>query len=236
MSRAQSAFIPSDRIQAVSDWNFTAVDQSAIKFAAKLKAQAEAEEKAQSEQVRQAGYSEGYAEGFAQGHAQATLEGQRHITAFIKDQGQVAAQTFLKLFASAQDQLLESEQVIAQGALQLACELSRQVLRHELATNPNALLPVVREALGMLVADSKAALVRLNPLDVEVFGDVLKAEFTNLTLQLLADPTIQRGGCLVESVGTVVDGTVERRWQRAIASLGLDPAETPWEAPGDDDR
>ena len=37
---------------------------------------------------------------------------------------------------------------MAQGMLELACELARQVLRHELSVNPNALQPVIREALG----------------------------------------------------------------------------------------
>jgi flagellar assembly protein FliH len=234
MSRAHSSYIPADQIGTVADWNFGAVDQSAIKFAAKLKAQAEAEEKSKSEASHQAGYSQGYSqgytEGFAQGHAQATLEGQRQITEFIATQGQEAAQAFLKLFETAQTQLQDSEQALAKGVLELACELSRQVLRHELATNPNALLPVVREALGMLAADSKAAVVRLNPVDVEVFSSVLKTEFTNLSLTLLADAAVVRGGCLVESAGTVVDGTVQRRWQRAVASLGLESA---WEESDD---
>jgi flagellar assembly protein FliH len=225
MSRAHSSYIPSDQIGSVTDWNFGAVDQSAIKFAAKLKAQAEAEEKSKTEASHQAGhaagYSQGYTEGFAQGHAQATLEGQRQITEFIATQGHDAAQAFLQLFATAQTQLQDSEQALAKGVLELACELSRQVLRHELATNPNALLPVVREALGVLASDSKAAVVRLNPVDVDVFAEVLKTEFTNLTLTLLPDASVVRGGCLVESAGTVVDGTVQRRWQRAVASLGL---------------
>ena len=230
MSRAHSSYIPSDQIGTVVDWNFAAVDQSAIKFAAKLKAQAEAEEKSKSEAVHQAGHSQGYTEGFAQGHAQATLEGQRQITEFIATQGQEAAQVFLKLFAAAQTQLQESEQALAKGVLELACELSRQVLRHELATNPNALLPVVREALGMLASDSKAAVVRLNLVDVEVFSSVLKTEFANLSLTLVPDAAVVRGGCLVESAGTVVDGTVQRRWQRAVASLGLESA---WEESDD---
>ena len=58
--------------------------------------------------------------------------------------------------------------------------------------------------------------------------EVLRAEFPSLSLTLLADATLTRGGCVVESAGTVVDGTVEKRWLRAIASLGLN---SPWEEP-----
>jgi flagellar assembly protein FliH len=40
-------------------------------------------------------------------------------------------------------------------------------------------------------------------------------------LSLVADPSISSGGCLIESNDTIVDGTIEKRWSRTIASLGL---------------
>jgi flagellar assembly protein FliH len=222
MSRAHSSFIPGEEVGVVTDWSFAAVDQSSLRFAAKLKAQAEQEEQAKNDIVRQAGYSEGYSQGFTQGHAQATLEGQKLIADYIANEGAQNAQGMAQLFASAQSQLSDSHQSMAQGVLELACALARQVLRHELSTNPNALQPVVREALGVLTADAKAAAVRMNPSDIEVFGEVLRQEFSNLSLNLLPDAAMTRGGCLVEAAGTVVDGTVEKRWQKAVASLGLD--------------
>ena len=226
MTRTHSRFIPGEEVGAVTDWQFGAVDQSSLRFAAKLKAQEEAQAQAKESVLRQAGFDDGYAQGFAQGHAQATLEGQRQINEYIATQGQEAALQFGQLLESAQAQIAEQEQVMAKGVLELACELARQVLRHELSTNPNALQPVIREALGVLAIDSKAALVRLNPLDQDVLAEVLRTEFSGLSLTLLADTSIARGGCLVESAGTVVDGTLEKRWQRSVASLGLDSA---WE-------
>ena len=227
MTRQQSRFIASDDINAVVGWDFGPVDQVSVRFAAKVKAQEEAENQVHDEQVRQAGFADGFADGYAQGHAQATLEGQRQIAEFIEDQGQEAAQRYLKLFESAGAQLEESQQVMARGVLELACELARQVLRHELAGNPNALQPIIREALGVLAADCKAALVRINPLDMDVLEDVLRKEFSGLSLSFLADANVTRGGCLVEAAGTVVDGTMEKRWSRAVAKLGL---ESSWEA------
>lgn len=226
MSRGHSRFISGEDVATVAEWDFGAVDHSAVRFAAKLKAQAEAEDAAKESSLRQAGYAEGYAAGFAQGHAQATLEGQRQITEYIATQGQEAAATFASLFDNVRQQLAQAEQVMAQGVLELACELARQVLRHELSTNPNALQPVVREALGLLAVDNKAAVVRMNPLDIEVLAEVVRQEFSGLALTLLPDAGLARGGCLVESAGTVVDGTVEKRWLRAVSSLGLEAA---WE-------
>jgi flagellar assembly protein FliH len=223
MSRAHSSFIPAEQIADASNWAFDPVDQAALRFAAKVRAQAEAEDRARDGAAHQAGYAEGY----AQGHAQATLEGQRLISEYIATQGQDAAHHFLSLFQSAQDQVEQSQQTLAKGVLELACELARQVLRRELETNPNALQPVVREALGMLTVDTKMAAVRLHPVDLDVLAEDLARDFPNLNLTLVPDATITTGGCLVEAAGTVVDGTVQRRWHKAVASLGLDSS---WES------
>lgn len=230
MSRNQARFIPGEEVATVAEWDFGAVDQASVRFAAKIKAQADAEALVRDKELRQSGYAEGYAAGYAQGHAQATLEGQRQINDYIANEGKQTAAQFAALFEHANTQLAASEGVMAQGVLELACELARQVLRHELSSNPNAALPVVREALGLLAVDNKAAVVRLHPLDLDVLDEVLRQEYPSLSLTLLPDASLARGGCLVEAAGTVVDGTVEKRWLRALASLGL---ERPWE--GDDD-
>ena len=225
--RNYSRFIPGEEIDAVEQWNFAAVDTASLLLAAQVKVRDEAAEEFKQEACRQ----EGYAEGFAQGRAQATVEAQRQMADFIANQGSDAAREFARLFATVQAQLVEAEQVMAQGTLELACELARQVLRRELSVDPQAVQPVVREALGLLVADTKSAVVRLHPLDLKVLEEVIRTEFSSLSLTLLADPTLTRGGCLIESAGTVVDGTLEKRWMRAVASLGL---ESSWEEPADE--
>ncbi len=222
MSRAHSSFIPSEQLGTVVDWDFGAVDQTSLRFAAKLQAQAVAEDAAKTNAARQ----EGYAEGYAQGHAQATLAGQRYLQEYIDAQGHEVAQKFGLLLQSAQAQIADSEQVIAQGVLELACELAKQVLRQELSANPNSLLPAVREAVRSIAVDSKAAVVHMHPLDMDVMADVLRDEFPGLALQMLSDSTLTQGGCVLQSAGTVVDATVEKRWSKAVAKLGL---EVPWE-------
>ena len=232
MSRAHSRIIPSDQVGPAVDWQFTAVDQAALRFAAKLKAQAEAEDRQQSDAARKTGFDEGYnkgfSEGYAQAHAAATLEGDRKIADYIANQGAEAARAFGNLLAASHEQISASEQRMAEGLLELACGLAREVLRHELSGNPNAVMPVVRESLGILVADAKSALVRLAPADMDVVAPLLRDEFPGLAIKLLPDSNIQGGGCQVESAGTVVDGRVVTRWNRVVARMGLESA---WEHP-----
>ena len=220
-------FIPGEEVGAVAQWDFSAVDTASILLAAQADSRQEAAEQARDDAMRQ----EGYAQGFAQAQAQAVLETQQRIAEFTRNQGDEAAQRLAAVFAATSMQLQQSEQAIAQGVLELACEVARQVLRQELSVNPNVLQPAVREALGMLLADSKSAVVRMNPLDLEVLEEPLRAEFSNLSLTLLADARVDRGGCLVESAGTVVDASVEKRWTRAVATLGLS---VPWQEADDE--
>ena len=224
--RDNTRFIPGEEIDAFAQWNFGAVDTASLRLAAESQALQLVEDRERDEALRQAAHAQGFAEGFAQGQARATLEGEHKIDEFARTQGQEASDRFSRLMQDAQAQLAQSQQVMAQGVLELACELARQVVRQELSVNPNVLQPVIREALGMLAADSKNALIRLNPLDAEVLQDAVQTEFAALNLSLVSDATIQPGGCLITSAGTVVDGSLDTRWRRAIASLGL---KLPWD-------
>ena len=215
--RNYTRFIPGEEIDAVEQWDFGAVDSRALLLAAQAKSQQQAAERAQDDSARQ----EGFAQGFEQGRAHATLEAQRQMSDLIAEQGQAAARQWAQLFESAQAQLAEAEQAMAQGVLELACEVARQVLRRELSINPQTLVPVLREALGLLLADGKSAVVRLNPNDKEALAPTLETEFADLALTLVADAAIAPGGCIAESAGTVVDATLPKRWTRAVANLGV---------------
>ncbi len=223
--RESSRFIADEDIENAAPWDFGAVDTASLLLARQVKVRDEVAERARAEVARQ----DGFADGFKQGRAHAALEAQNTINDFIKNQGDDAAKGFAALFESAQRQLDDAQQTIAQGVLELACELSRQILRQELSINPNVLQPVIREALGLLIGESKGATVRLNPIDLDVLQGALAAEFATLSLTLLPDPIVERGGCLVEAGGTVIDGTLQKRWTRAVANLGL---ELSWNEPG----
>jgi len=225
--RNYTRFIPGEEIDGVAQWRFGAMDTASMLLAAQAEAREKSPHSAHSETARQ----EGFADGFAQGHAKAILDGQHQIDEFLQNQGLENARGFVKLFETAQARLESAEQGIAQDVLALACELAKNVLRQELSVNPGAIQPVIRDALSVMIGDSKCVRVRLNPADIERLQDTVRSEFPEFTLSLVPDGSISRGGCLIESAGTVVDGTVEKRWMRTVASLGLD---VPWEKLSDE--
>ena len=239
--RSYSRFIPSEEVGDFKQWKFAAVDGSDLvepepepEPVAELPV--ELDEAAQQALVQQA-CDDAYAEGFAQGQAQTALEWQRRMDEYIAQQGQEAAQRMQSVLQTLEASLIDMQQHMAQQVLELACDIARQVVRQELSVNPNALLPVVREAVGMLVTEGRPATVRLNPEDMEAMAQPLREEINAPGVQWMADAAVPAGGCMVESAGTVVDGSIDKRWQRAIASLGL---QSPWDdetlGDGDDRR
>jgi flagellar assembly protein FliH len=217
-----SRFIPGEDIHAVTQWDFGDVDADLLQLEEQEQARQTEIDQTRDEALRSKAHADGFAEGFAQGQAVAVLQGEQQLQAYIDGQGRDAAAQFAKLLEATQAQLADAHQVMARGVLELACEVARQVLRHELSVNPNAVLPVVREGLTLLADDSKAAVVRLNPLDLDMLQDTLQTEFSGLALTLTPDSSIAPGGCRISSAGAVVDGDLHLRWRRAIAKLGLE--------------
>lgn len=227
--RASTRIIPGEEIDAVAQWRFADVDAAALLLEQRDR-EREADERLET--VRQQIRAEAYAEGFQQGHAQALLEAQKQVSDYIEGQGRDTALHFASLIESTREQLQAGEQEAAQAVLELACELARQVLRHEVSINPNVLLPVIREALGTLFADSRAVQIRLNPLDLDVLQDILREEFPDLSVTLRPDAALKRGGCVVECAGTLIDGRLEKRWAQAVGRLGQNLS---WEEADRDD-
>ena len=223
-------FIPDEEIDAVQQWQFRAMDTAAKLLADSIKAREEQEAAAQTESQLQQVYQDGYAAGLEQGKLQAQAELQQQMQDFLSNQAQEAADKLKALFESAQKEQEAAEQAIAQGVLALSCELARQVLRHELVVNTAVVMPVLSEAIGLLGAEFKTAVVKLHPQDLSALGAQIQTDFAGMGLILRADPDLLPGGCLVESAGTVIDGTLQKRWQRAVATLGLSST---WEVPGE---
>jgi flagellar assembly protein FliH len=193
----------------------------------------EAEMETLLEQARQeaheAGYQAGMQEGQAQGMEQgiekgreaASAEFQQKMDAIQAQQRRQISERLRSIIHSAQKQVDGMHHALADDLLRLSSDIARQVVRQELRCNPQALMPVVREALDMLGAELKPALVRLNPDDWAQLEDALKAANPQPKIEWLADASVKPGDCLVESAGAQVDASLERRWQRAVAALGL---------------
>ncbi|WP_245901245.1 flagellar assembly protein FliH [Simplicispira suum] len=229
-SRLYTRFIPREEVGDVTQWQFGAMgaSQDVEVDAPELPSPIDEEEQ---RALLQEARDEGFAQGQEQGRADAALEWQQKFDDYLAGQGAAAAQQLSALATAFERGLTQSQQMLAQGVLDLACDIARQVVRQELRGNNEALRPVIQEAIASLVADGQPIFVRLHPEDEHALGPALRSEFAGTAIQWIADADVAPGGCLVEQAGTVIDGKLEKRWQRAVAPLGID---APWQTGADD--
>jgi flagellar assembly protein FliH len=104
--------------------------------------------------------------------------------------------------------------------LDLAFTIARQVVRREISLRRDALLPVAREAVAMIVDHHAHPRVFLNPQDYAMLQPDFEADGLFKGCRFITDPRIARGGCRVETAQGEIDATLSTRWERVIAALG----------------
>ena len=154
----------------------------------------------------------GYEAGRAQGYADVMRSAQQARTADL--------QRIESLLTGLQSRFDELAAQAADRLVELALEIAGQVLRQEIQTRRDAILPVVREALAMIIEAHAHPTVRLSPTDLELVRDALRADGQFHGCRFLADGSIQPGGCRVESPQAEVDATLATRWRRVVQTLG----------------
>lgn len=224
---AYARFIPSEEIDAVSAWRFANVDGTPHPEDEVKAIEPQGPTPEEVEALVEAAQQQAYEEGHAAGHAAGVAETRAALEAPLAIAKTDWLQRFDALLTTLEHQISDTQETVAQSVLDMACELAKQVLRRELAADTNALLPVVREAVAQLAGDASPIAIRLHPDDLASLESTWEDAPTRERPRLVADDTITPGGCLIVAPGSGVDATIEKRWMRAIANLGLS---TPWEA------
>jgi flagellar assembly protein FliH len=222
-ANAYARFIPREELNSFAAWQpgslsggpapqanvqRAADEQPKVDIAAQLAAQLHA--------ARQAGYQDGYRDGLV------ALDGFKQS---------FAAQTTAQLGAlikALDGELGELRQDLARTLAISATQLARQIVRTDLEEHPEVVTAVAQEAIDALLLNAKHITVRVHPDDHPLVTLGAAEVIAARGARLLADGTVARGGCLVESDIGVVDATVEARWRRATAALGCDG---PWVEP-----
>jgi flagellar assembly protein FliH len=186
-----------------------AVTVQPVEEAAPLVAQVTQEER---DKLRAEAFDEGYAAGYDQGITAAIAEVQR-LEAVARNAGTA--------FTAFEEQL-------APQLLSLAIAVARQIVRREIATDPAAIVPVMREAFDQLTGSETGKQLFLNPADVELVRAHLSEDAGTSPWRIVEDPRVEAGGCRIATRESDIDATVETRWRRTVAALG-EPL--PWRDP-----
>ena len=214
---AYSRFIPREELGDVASWTpgSIGVAQRAAAARAEQPAQAPAgptpeQWQAQVEAAQQAGYEQGYRDGMA------ALEG------FKKSHAQGVDAQVGQVMQSLQAELDGLHAQLAAGVTRVAVQLARQVLRSELSVRPELVATVAAEAVGAVMLSARHIAVQVNPADLPLVAEGAEEALTARGARLAANPSIERGGVLVQSDVGAVDARIAMRWTQAAAALGSD--------------
>jgi len=193
------------RRQGLAELETARTEAARILEQAKTKAeQLQAEAK---EQGRKAGIEQGLAEGREAGQKRA-LEESRKQHAEQAAELRKSLEDLLTKFDRERHELVSRAY---RDLLALALAIAEKVIRRTVEHDPEAVLASVRSAVD-LVASSHQVVVRMHPVDLESLEqlDPQHAEFCAgmENVKFVADPSVERFGCLVRSAGGEVDGRI----------------------------
>lgn len=228
-----SRFIPREELSSFEAWTPGALSASGAGASSERPAagpagtaRTDGDVSAQLRAARQAGYQDGYRDGLV------ALEGFKQSFA-SQSTAQIGA-----LLEAVGSQLDALQQQMASALTDSATRLAQQIVRSELSTRPELVAEVAQQALEALMLSARHITLRIHPQDQALVAQGAGDTLTARGARLIADASVQRGGCLIESDIGSVDASIESRWRRSVAALGSErgwdePEDAPADAPAD---
>jgi flagellar assembly protein FliH len=178
--------------------------------------------------ARQRAAAEGFAEGRQAGFQAAATECAARVNALER------------ILDSLARPLGELDQRFYEEVLELVKAVARQLVRREMKLDPTHIAGVIREGLAALPMSATDIVVKLHPDDAVVVRERLAsgpaADPTERSWRIEVDPLMDRGGCLILTPNSQVDGRLETRLGRAIATMFEDERGERDDTPGAEAR
>lgn len=167
-------------------------------------------------QGKEAGFEVGYQEGREQGHQDGLTQGNAEGKKQGIEEGQIEiaakAQVWEQLTEQLKEPLRELDEHVEKQLVNLAAQLAEAVIGVELEMRPEIILHTLKESVAALPIADAGCNIQLNPSDAalikEVYGD---EELVERGWQIIEEPTVEPGGCIVESRTSAIDQTMKER-------------------------
>lgn len=165
------------------------------------------------EQGYQEGYSDGLQQGLAKGEAQALTEG--------RAQHAEIAQHLQELLDQYRQDLLTAREQIADDILKLSLDMAKAIVKQAIQLEPKVMLPAIEQALLEIPSLQLPASVHIHPDDAQLLESTLGPSLRADGWRLISDPTIEVGGCVLNTPSQDIDLQLSTRWQRLHERFGL---------------
>jgi len=213
--------------------------------AARLRAAAEArahqilaDARAEAERLiagaEQTGLEKGHAEGLAQGLEAGRAQGHAAALASVSEQVKQLTERFNAVAEQWDTSRVQLDREARTEVLDFAVKFARKVTHRVIEVDPGVIVDQVASALSRVLEPTDVT-IRVAPDDRETLQEVLPDLLAGLShlqhVQLVDDPAVGRGGCVLALRGGEIDATIDtqmRRLAEVILPAGGRP-ETPTE-------
>jgi flagellar assembly protein FliH len=100
----------------------------------------------------------------------------------------------------------------------LALTVGRQMVRRELRTDPAQVIAVIRESVARLPAAARDIRVHLHPEDAAVVRQLLSTPSSDRAWNIVEDPALSRGGCVVRTDTSQLDARLDSRLNAIVSA------------------
>ena len=188
----------------------------AVADAPDAEAEAAAEAARQMAEALEASYREGYAAGYAAGREEGARTEAARLESVVR-----ACEEAARAVRSAEAARLAT---IEDDLVALALATARHIVGKAVELDPEIIADVVRRALAHFPGEQPQE-IRVNPEDLSALTTATAADGRPIAIgpgrdvRWVADPQIERGGCIVQGKDRIVDGRVDLALERAYWML-----------------
>lgn len=196
--------------------------------ASRILADAEAERARLIAGAREEGLAVGIAEGRKAGSEQGRKEGAAAALAERRDALAKLDANWAGAIRSFEEKREESFREAGEQCVRLALLIAERIVKHTLKLDPSIVAAQARAAIS-LAGQTSALVLSVNPEDEPIIREAMPGLAASITgaghAQIVADPTVARGGVVVRTAGGEIDATIPVQAERiARELLGVDPA------------
>jgi flagellar assembly protein FliH len=155
---------------------------------------------------------------FAKGYEDGIAAGRREIDAQLAKLRTRMAQLDA-IMGSLVRPFEELDKEVEEQLTLLALTVGKQMVRRELKTDPAQVIGVIRECVGRLPAAAREVRVKLHPADAAIVRELLATNpGTERAWNIVEDPALTRGGCVVVSDSSQIDARLDARLNAVVAA------------------
>ncbi|MCB0873404.1 MAG: hypothetical protein H6531_02345 [Actinobacteria bacterium] len=164
---------------------------------------------------------EAVADGWRQGYETGVAEGRDELQGAIS-----AVHSMLEQLTAA---VADAPERLADDVAALGLEVAARLVRADLAANPERVVDVVRGAIRK-ATDRERLIAYVNPDDLETMRasrDDLMTQMGGIhRFEVIEDPRIQPGGCILETTSGDIDARMHTQLERLLEALAAPPDPT----------